>query len=201
MRLLMAVFFLFFSCMASAAEAPPGQVRIDAEKVLRGKFVELRQMSGLDDPLRFSGRFVVAPKFGLIWHIEKPFPTSTVVTPARAIQDIGGIAVALRIKKLAHIYRLVSNAMAGNWEALDADFAMALSGDAKRWHMTLTPRKGGKSSLPYASIALNGGRFVETIVLKRKDGLTDAFSFSEETLEELPLLQKEATLFVKAGQP
>lgn len=198
MRLFPILILLALPCTALAAEAPPGQVRIDAGKVLRGRFVEERQIEGLNDPLHFSGHFVAAPQFGLIWGIEAPFPTSTIVTSNGAVQDVGGIGVKLKIKKLSHLYQMIGEALAGDWSPLETDFSVTRKGNANHWLVLLTPRPD-KASLPYAKIVIGGSRYVETIVMTKTNGVSDALSFTDEALSPLPLTSKESASFNEAG--
>jgi len=64
----------------------------------------------------------------------------------------------------------------------------------------LAPRPGAKSKLPFATITVSGGRFVENIVLARTDGTCDSLSFSDEVLSPLPLNEAENAAFVKASK-
>ena len=180
---------------AGAVEAPSAQVHIGANAVLRGNFVEEHQVNAEQAPLHTSGHFVVAPARGLIWGIEKPFPTSTIITPEGAAQDIGGLAVKLPAKNLHHLYDMVGGALAGNWNELGEDFDVSRSGDARHWQMLLTPRSGEKPKLPYSAISVSGSRFVENIVMTKVDGSSDAFSFTDAVLSPASLTGQEAAIF------
>ncbi len=198
MRFILLIFALAtVPFMAWAVEAPAGQVRIDATKVLRGHFVEEHSMKGSRGPMRSSGHFVVAPAHGLIWGIEKPFPTSTIITPNGAAQDIGGMAVKLPAKNIAHLYDIVGGALAGDWRGLEEDFVLTRSGDAQHWQILLTPRQGNASRLPYATITVDGSRFVENIVMTKVDESYDSLSFSDEILSPTPLTSAENAVFNK----
>src|SRR5437016_10534763 len=71
--------------LASPAAAEP-QV-LTAGDVLRGRFVLDRRLAGFDKPLRSEGTFSLVPGRGLIWHAQKPFENTTVITA-------GGISVS-----------------------------------------------------------------------------------------------------------
>jgi hypothetical protein len=180
----MARWFLMFLLLAlpfaaRAIEAPPGQAYIDANKILRGRFVEAHQMNDAKGSAYSSGHFVVAPAHGLIWGTEKPIPTSTIITPNGLVQDIGGIAVKLPRKNLRHLYDMVGGALAGDWSGLENDFAVTRSGNADHWQMLLTPRQSDHAQMPYATITVSGGRFVENIVMARANGNYDMLSFTD----------------------
>jgi hypothetical protein len=180
---------------AGAVEAPTGQVPVNGGEVLRGHFVDERQAQGVNGVMRSSGHFVVAPAQGLIWGIEKPFPTTTIITPVGAAQTLGGLAVKLPVRNLRHLYDMVGGALAGNWNALEADFSITQSGSAGHWQRVLTPRRADKSSLPYVTISVSGGRFVENIVMTRADGGSDAMSFTDEALSPAPPSEGEMRAF------
>jgi len=200
MRFFFLILFLaLLPLTAKAVEAPPGQEMVDAHKVLRGHFIEEHQMGDGKMPLRTSGHFVIAPAQGLIWGIEKPFPTLTIVTPDAAAQDLGGMVIKLPAKNLRHLYDMVGGALAGNWNGLANDFDITKNGDAKHWQMLLTPRHTDQPKLPYATITVSGSHFVENIVLAKSDGSYDMFSFTDAVLSPMPLGVQEIAAFNEVG--
>lgn len=191
---------VLISASAFAVEAPSAQIPLASNQVLRGNFVQESQMKGLDQPLRWSGHFVVAPAHGLIWGIDKPFPTSTIVTPKGSVQQIGGVTVKLPIKNLQHLYAMVGGALIGDWSGLEKDYVITPGGDAAHWHMVLTPRQPAKSPLAYTSIVVSGARFIESIVLTKGDGNSDVLSFTDEVLDQAPLNAEETVAFNQADK-
>src|SRR6202041_3569954 len=113
--LFLSLLIVAFPFMALAIEAPSAQMPLGADQVLRGSFTQETHIKGVDNPLRSTGHFVVAPSHGLIWNIQKPFPLSTIVTPQGSAQDIGGMIIKLPVKNLQHLYTMVGGAMAGDW--------------------------------------------------------------------------------------
>jgi len=198
----LALFLTSLPSCAMAIEAPAGQVHIDATQILRGHFTEQRQSDKDKEPLETSGHFVVAPANGLIWGIEVPFPTATIVTPNGVTQELGGMAVKLPVKKnLRHLYDMIGGALAGNWNALESDFTITRSGNAKNWQMLLTARPNATpNKSPYSTITVSGSRFVENIVMVKANGATDSFNFSNATLSPLPLASDERIAFNAATE-
>jgi len=192
---------LIVTCLpliAHAMEAPAAQIPLDTSKVLRGHFTEEHQINGT--PVQSSGHFTVTPGRGLIWGIEKPFPTSTIITPSSAAQDLGGLALKLPAKNLRHLYDVIGGALQGDWSGLETDFIITSSTKGKNWQMILTPRNTDKPKLSYTTITINGSRFVETIVMTRADGATDALSFTNTVLSSSRLSSQETALFNEVGQ-
>ncbi len=205
MELLMLRQILFFLVLvlilipfpALAIETPPGQTRIGAENVLRGNFVHEIGTKATQKPWRTTGHFVVAPAQGLIWSVEKPFPTQTIVTPAGAAQQIAGVNVTLPIRNLRSLYDVVSGALAGDWSKLEKGYLIKKNASGRRWTMLLTPRENAQLKLPYTQIEISGGPYVEKIFLTKSDGNYDAIAFSEETLSVIPLTATENSLLNK----
>lgn len=191
--------FVLIPSLAWAVEKPQNQLSIDKNKVLRGRFVQDLQMSLSQDPVSSSGNFVVAPAYGLIWNIEGPLPTSTVVTQNGATQNVGNIAMKLPIKNLRHLYDVVRMALAGNWNGLEKDFVITRSSSSGRWNMLLTPRDSNNVKLPYNAISISGNKFVENIVMTKADGRYDSLSFADEDLSTSRPTDKEIAMFSKAG--
>lgn len=201
MRSFVLAFFLATVPLSAwAIDAPSGQVPLDGNKVLRGNFVEEHQVNATKDPIHTSGHFLVAPANGLIWNIEQPFPTATVITPKGMVQEIGGIALKLPSKNLRHLFNTVEAALAGDWSGLEKDFVITRKDNAKNWQMILTPRHNEQATLPYTSITISGSRFVENITTTRPDGSFDTLSFTDETMSSAPLEGKEVVAFNKAAQ-
>ena len=198
MRYLLLIFIAtIFPLTALAIEAPTSQVRINADKILRGNFEEVHQIRGTDTPVITSGTFVVAPAQGLIWNIVHPFPTSTIITPNNAAQVVGGLVVKLPVKNLRHLYEMVGGALAGDWSKLETDYVIKRSSTATGWQMLLTPRHTKAPILPYTVITISGTRFVENIIMTNPDGRTDELTFTNNELSTPPLATKETTLFNK----
>src|ERR1700677_2967511 len=85
-----------FTIVAVLALAAPGRADIAdvcptlaPGQTLYGRFVQQRYLKGLTAPLNTEGDFVVAPAVGIIWRIDQPVRSVTVITAAgmRRITD------------------------------------------------------------------------------------------------------------------
>ncbi len=191
---------VFLAPAAYAVDAPRGQVPLDLAHILRGAFTEEHQAKDAQAPLESTGHFVVAPAHGLIWGIEQPFPTSTVITADKAIQDVGGIALKLSAKNIRHLYDIVGRALAADWGGLEEDFAITPGGNGTHWQMVLVPRPTGKAALAYARITISGSRFVENIVMTKTDGSYDTLDFTHAVMAPAALTAQESALYAEAGR-
>jgi Outer membrane lipoprotein carrier protein LolA-like len=202
-RAVLALFALTLSFPALAADPLTDQVIVGPNAVLRGHFTEERQMKGFNEPLRSEGHFVVAPGHGLIWATEKPFPTASTITPNGLVQDVGGKKVMqVPVKKipfLSHLYDMLGGALAGHWQVLEKDFIVTPESDADGWQVTLQPRQTDNLAMPFQTIIIKGGRFVESALLQKADGDFDSLTFSDTALFAAPPSRAETAAFDSVG--
>jgi len=198
-RLYLILLVAFFPSIVAAADMDVGQVIVGTDDVLRGHFIEERHLKGFNGRMSSEGHFVVAPKHGLIWGLEKPFPTTTIITPAGLVQSINGVNVmhlpSQKIPFMLHLYDTLGGALTGNWEALQADFLVTRSGDAKSWQVTLVPRQTDNPAMPFASISISGHRFVENVAMLKPDGDSDTLTFLNESVSSGPPTAVESRAF------
>jgi hypothetical protein len=198
-HLFLILLSLFVPSDAFATDMDLGRVMIGNSDVLRGRFIEEKHLKGFNGPMHSEGHFMVAPGHGVIWNVEKPFATTTVITPAGLVQSIGGVNVmhlpAQKIPFMLHLYEMLGGVLAGNWKALETDFNVTHSGDNQNWQVTLLPRRTDNPAMPFSSIAVTGHQFVETVVLLKPDGDSDTLTFLQEALSSKPPSAAEKLTF------
>jgi hypothetical protein len=143
-------------------------------------------LNGFDKPLRSEGSFVLIPGRGLIWHAEKPFESTTVITEqGLSVRAKGQEAVQLsaaRMPGIGRLYDILEGAVAGNIASLQQDFAVARDRDAEGWHLVLTPRHPEIPAMSQIErLTITGGRFVEHVDIERTGGDVDHLSFLDQT--------------------
>lgn len=174
-------------------------------QVLRGNFMQERRIKGFDRPLISTGDFVLAPGQGLIWRTEKPFAIVTVITAKGLVQEVGGtettrLATA-RLPFLGRLYDLLGAALSGDWHTLDSQFQVTQQGDATQWELTLVPHAGADPvAMPFRSITLRGGTFLDEVRILRLDDDSDRLVFSGQTLGSGEPSAAEAALLREAGK-
>lgn len=199
--LILATSLLGWASFAHAVTAPAAQTQIDNAHVLRGTFIEEHSIKGLNDPMRTMGHFTLAPAYGLLWSIEKPMATTTIVTHDSSVQDIGGLVIKLPIKNLQHLYDTISQALIGNWGNLESDFTIQRNGDDHHWQMLLTARPqnpGEKPRTPYKTITVSGGTYIENVAMTTNNDSFETIVFTEQSAAALPLNATEQTAFNEA---
>lgn len=182
------------------APAAEGPTRTLADgQVLRGRFLQTRHLEGFQAPLRSAGRFVIAPGTGMIWHTETPFSILTVISPAGLLQESGGVETtrlpAARLPFLGRLYEMLEGALAGDWRALEARFAVSRRGDDQAWTVDLTPRPApDPAAMPIRAIAVTGARFVDEVRIVRQNGDEDRIVFLDQAVATGSLTDDERSL-------
>ncbi len=195
-----AVFCVAALCLlGSVARASAAMQTVAVGQVLRGHFVQDRQLQGFARPLRSEGSFVLVPGTGLIWRGEKPFANTTVITSGGIVQ-LAGDREAMRLPAsqlpgLSRLYDVLGSALSGNIAPLRQTFAVEQKSDADQWRILLTPLQTSTAA-QLKSLTLAGHQFVETVEIDRGGGDVDHISFSDQavsraepTADEKALLQ------------
>lgn len=203
--LLRALIIALMPSMAFAAASGPSQI-LGPHQVLRGKFTETHQMKAPSAPLRMSGRFVVAPEFGVIFKIEKPIPMTTAITPLGMAQSVPGMPLVRRLSaQEASIYArlpaMAFAALAGNWKALEPNFTVTHDGTPSAWQVYLVPKGIDMRAAPFKAISASGNQFVDQAEVLRLDGFYDLFTFYDQSIGSSALTNDEITEFKKTASP
>jgi hypothetical protein len=190
-----AIALLSSVCIAQLAIGPslaPGQT-------LHGRFEQARNLKGITSTLKSDGTFVLAPGRGLIWRIEDPIETTTVITPAGIRQIVNGSEVqrieAAKVPFIAHFYDMLNGALIGDWTAMRHDFSVETTGNRGAWRSRLTPLRptdpiGGM----LASIVITGGKMVDGVEIRRTNGDSERIAFLDQTVSSVALSGDDARL-------
>ena len=190
-----AIALLSSVSLAQLAMGPtlaPGQT-------LHGRFVQARNLKGISSTLKSEGTFVLAPGRGLIWRIEDPIQTVTIITPDGIRQIINGTEVqridAAKVPFVAHFYDMLDGALMGDWTAMRHDFAVQTKGDRVAWRTILTPvRPNDPIAGMLASIVISGGKMVDGVEISRANGDSERIAFLDQTVSGVALSGDDARL-------
>lgn len=185
-------------CAASAAAwADDGlaqiRARIEPASVLRGDFVQEKSLPGFQHPLRSRGRFLLAREHGVIWDTQAPF-ASELVIGARGLSIDGQREVGAEVPALARIHRLLIAAIAGDIDALAAEFEITAEPSDSSWTLRLRPRDAATASV-LSAIELQGQSTVDRVRLSDADGVVTNIQFSAQSREPAVLSADEAARF------
>jgi hypothetical protein len=207
--ILLAITLLVAMVHPGIADALQGVASLPAGSVLRGHFTQERSLQGFQAPLKSEGSFVVAAGKGLIWKVEKPFPTMTVITPAGLVQDVRGAETlrlpAARIPFIARFYDMLSGTMTGDLSGLKQQFDVQTGGTEQNWTLQLTPKisasagSGDQQTMPIQRMDLTGGHYVQSVDIRRQSGDHDLLTFFDQKVDTQPLSPDEQALLAGAG--
>ncbi len=149
--------------MATLARQPSGSAR----------FVEKKYMAMLERPLESSGelRFVAPDR------LEKrtlaPKPETLLVQGDMLTVERAGRRTTIPLRnhpELAAFIESLRGTLAGNRQALEQYYRLALEGTAKRWTLTLTP-SDSRMAAAIAAIRIDGaGERLERVEIRQADG-------------------------------
>ena len=181
-----------FAQLAMGPTLAPGQT-------LHGRFVQARNLKGISSTLKSEGTFVLAPGKGLIWRIEDPIQTVTIITPDGIRQIINGSEVqridAAKVPFISHFYDMLDGALMGDWTAMRHDFAVQTKGDRAAWRTILTPvRPNDPIAGMLASIVISGGKMVDGVEISRANGDSERIAFLDQTVSGVALSGDDARL-------
>lgn len=167
---------------------------------LHGRFQQERHLKGITTvTLTSSGSFVLAPGEGLIWRIEQPIQTVTVITPVGIRQIVNGSEVqrieASHVPVITHFYDMLNGALTGDWSAMHHDFAVQTTGDQRAWRTTLTPLRAADPIVGMlSSIVITGAKMVDAVNIVRANGDSERLTFLDQTISDVPLSESDARL-------
>ena len=184
--------------VALGAETPQAQLlsRLHEPAVLRGSFVQERQIAGFKKPVQSGGRFLVARGTGLVWHTMRPFESLLVINRdhLRVSNGAGQPGMELDATKepmMRTLNDLLQAVVVADLSMLQKQFDVEtnFAGSAD-WSMKLRPREAALRAR-FASIDLAGDAHVRTVRLQEQSGDVTTVRFSEQT-EDVHLTDAEA---------
>lgn len=186
-------------CLPSICFAQPISLSLISGQSLHGRFEQTRNLKGISATLKSSGSFVLVPYKGLVWRVEQPIQTITVITREEVRQIINGNYVqsieAARVPLIRHFYDMLGGALMGDWSALRHDFAVKATGDHEAWHTVLTPlHSDDLITGAISSIVITGGAMVDRVDISRANGDSEHLTFLEQNISSMPLSADDTQL-------
>ncbi len=174
-RLILVLMLALTAFSAGAADDLLRAVRsrlVDAP-VVRGQFVQSRELAGIKKPLRAEGDFVVVRGRGVIWRTAKPFAQTLRVSASEILQR-DGERTLMRLSAdkepvVATISRTLFGLFAGDFDQLARFFTADGRTDGPRWQLRLVPKEPAIARL-IGEIRIDGARTVEHVRLDTPSG-------------------------------
>lgn len=175
------------------------QAQLAQAQVLRGTFQSVRTVSGLKNPLRSSGRFLLTRQQGLIWSQEQPFEQTFTVTAAFLRQQSPGrppsTTQAADNPVAALVGKLLLAIFSGKPPDQSGDFAVAFTpGEGNAWAMTFTPQRPPVNGM-FRSIRVAGARWIDDVTLLTPQGDRTVVTFQNLATTPVELSDAEQSAF------
>ena len=151
------------------------QQRVARVPVLRGEFVQEKQVQGFKHPLVSQGRLLVASAYGVVWVTQKPFPSELILTRDRILtrQADGRSRVEVDARTqpaLRSVNAMLFALMSGDIQALTTRFdAQPTLLPGGGWRLLLTPKPGALTQA-FSQITLEGDRYVRKVQIEERNG-------------------------------
>ena len=180
-RLLLAGLICFSG--ATFAESLPSQIEsmVGSAQTVRGKFVQIKVMTGISKRLISDGNFIVDKGQGVLWVTEKPiYQKLRVSNSGIKIDNKGGNLMTLDARSepsVRYINELVLAVFSGDMNVLERLFNFTGEASSKGWVLELTPKS--VSSAPFKKITMTGGSAISRITFISRDGDLTEILFSD----------------------
>jgi Outer membrane lipoprotein carrier protein LolA-like len=184
--------------LLGAAPVAEIQAILAKPSVLCGGFDQTKQLVGLKNPLRSSGRFCVVADKGVLWRSLQPFANTLRLTRDEIVQWQGErLAMRLNAKQeptVRLINTLLFSVLAGDLAQLEKHFAVDGVVVDGAWSVKLKARDAAVGKV-IAAIALDGGAYVKNIAIDEANGDRTRIVFSALQTGAQAMTREEAALF------
>jgi Outer membrane lipoprotein carrier protein LolA-like len=191
-------FGLILLPLLGAAPVSKIQSMLAKPKVLCGRFDQKKQLVGLKNVVRSSGRFCVVADKGVLWRTLQPFPNTLRLNRDEIVQ-LRGDQVALRLDAkheptVGLINTVLFALLAGDLGELEKLFEIHGSIQNNAWSVTLKAREPSLAKA-VGSIALEGGAYVRRITIHEASGDHTSIDFAALETGDGAMNVDEAKLF------
>lgn len=194
------ILLALFSISTQAVTLEALQQRFASQPIVRADFSQLRMIKGMAQPLKSSGRLLIAQDKGLWWQQTQPFPLTLVLDEKRMVQVMNGQPAEMitadsnpQMFQFNHLLRALFQA---DRRVLEQNFALDFTNpDQQRWRLVLTPVTSPLDKL-FNTITLEGAEYLDAIRLNDRQGDRTDITFSHQRLTPLRLSEEEQQRFV-----
>jgi hypothetical protein len=170
----------------------------------RGQFIQRRHLQVLKKPLLSQGQFIFSPAQGLVWQQQRPFSTLMVLKDQQLIQQnsqgkVQQLNAAVSGNPIAQqLPRLLQAIMAGDIDALSADFALFMPAEPPKnasWQLGLQA-KDPQVQASMGNITLSGDTQLRSLIMTSSQAdISDYTQIQFIDPQQGPLSASELALF------
>lgn len=182
--------------------APINEVRdifqqVSATPVVHAQFEQQKKLTSLNKTYVSKGNVVFSKQQGVLWQMQSPVKADLVVTPQKLVQKTQRTMSQINVQQSPYgsVATLFLQLMAGDEKALASNFnIVSATHNNQAWAVTLTPKSSLFKKL-FNQVNVQGGRYVNQIVIQEKDRNITQIRFSQQTSQPQNLTAQEHALF------
>lgn len=162
------------------------RVQLQKPSNITGQFIQQRFIRSLEKPLQTSGQFVLQPKQGLSWHIQKPLDLRLRVSSDGIAQwdKTGKRWRSSNQSGQAAQVKLFMAVLSGDTQELGKHFDLQLSGNMQQWRLQLIPKTAVNKQI-FQHIIISGGDLVDSVELSEKQGDRTYIRFERQKTNQI----------------
>lgn len=180
--LLIALFLLMICASSQATVLDDVKAKITLQGEQRGNFTQKKHIAKLSKPLLATGKFIYIPERGLLWSIEKPYASDTLISQKLMVQSVKGKVIvktdAASQPGYLAVSRIFMALISTDLKALEKDFLITGKINGAAWQLALTPKSGLFANFA-TTVTLSGDKHLQQIIIAEKNGDNTHYQFTE----------------------
>lgn len=134
-------------------------------------FTQSKTIASLSRALNSSGVIWMSPTDELVWQVQKPVRSTTVIS-ANGVKQFNRrdeLQPSIDNPFAADLSTIFLSLLTGDFAALESSFAQSLSCDGDHWELTLEPRSGNLADL-LSTLSVTGAENMESVSYRETRG-------------------------------
>lgn len=176
--------------------------KIAANPVVRGRFTQTKQVTRIKKNFSSYGNFLFSGSDGVLWNVEKPYPSSLIMTKDRLIQKTAGGRTSVMESNGNAVFQRFADTLqavfAGRLSSLEQDFSLYFQGTATNWRIGLVPKENAVRSV-IKSMEIRGDDYILSLRLVEASGDLNVYTFSDSQASKI-LSEDEKQAFLFSGE-
>ncbi|MEB3753610.1 outer membrane lipoprotein carrier protein LolA [Acinetobacter sp. MD2(2019)] len=171
--------------------------QVSATPIVHAQFEQEKKLTALNRTYVSKGNVLFSKQQGVLWQMHSPVQADLIVTPEKLVQKTQRTMSQIDVKQSPYgsVATLFLQLMAGDEKALASHFnVLNVQKNPQGWMVALSPKSSLFKKL-FNQVNVQGGRFVNQIVIQEKDGNITQIHFSQQTTQPQTLTAQEYALF------
>ncbi|WP_150467957.1 LolA family protein [Francisella sp. SYW-9] len=157
---------LFASNIVNNSDFQAVEKQLTKDTNISGKFIQVRQISGLSSNLKSSGTFKLSNDGSLLWQQQKPIKTTMQMSKDKLTQTIMDNPPTILTREDQPVVFSFTNVFMsvfkGDTKTISEYFDANFKGNTQKWNISLKP-KSSPLNKAIKEITLKGGKYITNI--------------------------------------